>query len=58
MLANPKTFELIFLARNKTIEKEMSFAGKALKSSSTVDLLGITFDKNLNFKSRISLDAD
>ena len=31
----------------------MSFVGKAIKSSSTVELLGITLDKNLNFKSHI-----
>ena len=43
----------MFLARNKSIEKEMSFVGKAIKSSSTVDLLGITLDKNFNFKSHI-----
>ena len=43
----------MFLARNKCIEKEMSFIGKAIKSSSTVELLGITLDKNSNFKSHI-----
>ena len=53
MMANPKKFQLMFLARNKSIEKEMSFVGKAIKSSSTVELLGITLDKNLNFKSHI-----
>ena len=52
MVANPKKFQLMFLARNKKcIEKEMPFVGKALESSSTVELLGITLDKNLNFKS-------
>ena len=29
------------------------FVGKAIKSSSTVELLGITLDKNSNFKSHI-----
>ena len=53
MVANPKKFQLMFLARNKCIEKEMSFVEKAIKSSSTVELLGITLDKNLNFKSHI-----
>ena len=48
MVANPKKF----LARNKSIEKEMSFDGKAIKSSSTVELL-VTLDKNLNLKSQI-----
>ena len=45
MVANPKKFQLMFLARNKSIEKEMSFVGKAIKSFSTVELLGITLDK-------------
>ena len=51
MVANPKKFQLMFLARNKSIKKEMSLVGKATKSSSTVELLGITLDKILNFKS-------
>ena len=53
MVADPKKFQLMFLARNKSIEKEMSFVGKAIKSSSQVELLSITLDKNLNFKSHI-----
>ena len=53
MVANPKKFQLMFLAKNKSIEKEMSFVGKATKFSSTVELLGITLDKNFNFKSHI-----
>ena len=28
----------------------MSFDGKIIKSSDTVELLGITLDKNINFK--------
>ena len=43
----------MFLARNNNIEKEMSIVGKAIKSSSAVELLVITLDKTLNFKSRI-----
>ena len=31
----------------------MSFNGKTLKSSDTVELLGITQDKNINFKRHI-----
>ena len=53
MVANPQKFQLMFFARNKSIEKEMSFVGKTIKSSSTVELLGITLDKNLDFKSHI-----
>ena len=41
MVANPKKFRPMFLARNKKcIEKEIPFVGKALESSSTVELLG------------------
>ena len=53
MVANPKKFQLMFFARNKSIEKEMSFVVKAIKSLSTVELRGITLDKNLDFKSHI-----
>ena len=53
MVANPKKLQLMFLAKNKSIEKEMFFVGKAIKSSSTVELLGITINKKLNFKSQI-----
>ena len=37
MVANPKNFQLMFLARNKSIEKEMLFVGKATKSSTTIE---------------------
>ena len=47
MVANPKNFQLMFLARNRSIEKEMSFVG------TTSESLGIMLDKNLNFKSHI-----
>ena len=30
MVGNSKKFQLMFLARNKSIEKEMSFVGKAI----------------------------
>ena len=53
IVPNPKELQLVFLARNKGIEKEMSFVGKATKSSCTFELLGITLDKTLNFKSHI-----
>ena len=45
MVANPKKFQFMFLARNKSIEKEISFVGKAIKSSSAVELIGITLEK-------------
>ena len=56
MVANPKKNEPMFLARNNNIEKEMSIVGKAIKSSSAVELVVITLDKTLNFKSRIRKD--
>ena len=43
----------MFLSKYKNIEKNMSFNGKANKSSDTVELLGITLDKNINFKRHI-----
>ena len=46
MAANSKKFQLMFLARSKIIEKEMSFVGKALKYSRTVELVGITLEKS------------
>ena len=53
MVANPKKLQLMFLARNKIIEKETSFFLKATKSSSTVELPDITLDNYLNFKSHV-----
>ena len=53
MVANPSKFQLMFLSKYKNIEKNMSFDGKTIKSSDTVELLGITLDKNINFKRHI-----
>ena len=50
MVADLSTFQLMFLSKYKNIEKNMSFDGKTIKSSDTVELLGITLDKNINFK--------
>ena len=44
---------LPYFTRNKCIEKEIALIGKAIRSSSTFELLGITLDKNLNFKRHI-----
>ena len=41
MVANPKKFQLMFLARNESTEKGISFVGKAIKSSSTIELIDI-----------------
>ena len=46
MVANPSKFQKQF----KNIEKNISFDGKTIKSSDKVELLGITLDKNINFK--------
>ena len=53
MVANPSKFQLMFLSKYKNIEKNMSFDGKTIKSSDTVELLGITLDKNINFNRHI-----
>ena len=49
MVANPSKFQLMFLSKYKNIEKNISFDGKTIKSSDSVELLGITLDKNINF---------
>ena len=51
MVANPPKIQLLFLDRSKSLEKKVSFVGKAIKCSSTIELL--TLDKNLNFKNLI-----
>ena len=53
IVANPSKFQLTFLSKYKNIEKNMSFDGKTIKSSDTVELLGITLGKNINFKRHI-----
>ena len=51
MVANPKMFQLMYLARNKNIERELFFLGKTIRSLNTgVELLGVRL---LNFKSHI-----
>ena len=39
----------MFLSKYKNVEKNMSFDRKTTKSSDSVELLGITLDKNINF---------
>ena len=53
MVANPLKFQLMFLSKYKNIKKNMSFDGKTIKSSDTVELFGITLDKNVSFKRHI-----
>ena len=50
MVANPSKFQLMFLSKYKNIERNMSFDEKTIKASDTVELLGITLDKNINLK--------
>ena len=53
MVANASKFQLMFLSKYKNIDKNMFFDGKIIKSQDTVELLGITLDKNINFKRHI-----
>ena len=55
MKANPNKFNLIvFSGRNQYEEVTMRLRNIEIKSMSEVKLLGITLDKNLNFKSHIN----
>ena len=53
MVAYASKFQLMFLPKYKNIDKNMFFDGKIIKSQDTVELLGITLDKNINFKRHI-----
>ena len=53
MVPNPSKFQLMFLSKYGHIEKNMSVDRKLINSSDTVELLGITLDKNVNFKQHI-----
>ena len=55
MIANPSKFQLMFLSKYKNIEKNVSFDGKTITSLDTVELLGITLNKDINFKRHIYL---
>ena len=43
----------MFLSKYKNKYKNISFDGKTIKSSETVELTGITLDKKTNFKQHI-----
>ena len=43
----------MFLSKYKNHEKNMIFAGDTIKLSDTIKLLGITLDRNINFKQHI-----
>ena len=53
IVANSSKFQLMFLSKYKNIEKNMYFDRQIIKSSNTVELLGITLDKNIIFKQHI-----
>ena len=43
----------MFLARNETIDRKISFHENTKRSSNTVELQCVKLDNNLNFKSHI-----
>ena len=49
IVANSSKLQLMFLSKYKNIENNMSFDRETIKSSDSVELLGITLDKNINF---------
>ena len=50
MVANPSKFQLMILSKYKNTEENMSFDSKTITLSDTFELLGVTLDKNVNFK--------
>ena len=50
MVANPSKFQLMILSKYKSTEENMSFDSKTITLSDTFELLGVTLDKNVNFK--------
>ena len=50
MVANPSKFQLMILSKYKNTEKNMSFDSKTITLSDTFELVGVTLDKNVNFK--------
>ena len=50
MVANPSKFQLMILSKYKNTEENMSFDSKTITLSDTFELVGVTLDKNVNFK--------
>lgn len=50
MVANPSKFQLKFLSKYKSLEKNITFTGNVIKSSDRVELLGTTLGRNINFR--------
>ena len=53
MVANLLKIQLMFLSKYKNLEKNLIFPGDTIKSSDTIELVGITLDKNIVFKQQI-----
>ena len=53
MVANPSKFQLMILSKYKNTEENMSFDSKTITLSDTFELLGVTLDKNVNFKRHV-----
>ena len=53
MVINLSKFQLMFLSKSKNIGKNSSFDEKTIKASDTVELPGITLEKNIIFKQHI-----
>ena len=58
MVPSSSKFQLMFLSKYKKIERKMSFDEKTIKASDTVELLGITLDKNINFNQNVCHKAN
>ena len=54
MVANPAKFQLMFIGVNEDYESlKVQIGDKSLYASKEVKLLGVTIDKDINFKSHI-----
>ena len=56
MVANTSKFKFMFLSKQKNLEKSMIFDGNIIKSSNTVELLGISLNRNISFKRHVEKD--
>ena len=53
IVTNPSKFQLMILSKYKNTEENMSFDSKTITLSDTFELLGVTLDKNVNFKRHV-----
>ena len=54
MMLNPGKFQFMILSKNNTINKSYVIDNKTIESSKSVKLLGLTMDKELNFRIHIN----